>query len=412
MEGSRERVRVLLDAADLGPPRTVGALTRARGGGQSVISFEYDAGWVGARDSFPLDPGLQLFEGEQFPAALPGVFADAAPDRWGRTLQERREGRIAREQGRLPRPLDDWDFLVGVSDPLRMGALRLAREDGTFIDDHDLTVPPSTRLRELEHWARQAEEGQPQPGSEQERWVAMLVAPGSSLGGARPKATFRDEDDTLWIAKFPSREDRHDVGAWEYLVARIAADAGIEIPEVKLLELGAGFRTFSSQRFDRAQGGRRLYASAMTLTGRRDGEAASYLDIAEAIVREGDPGAIEQDLRQLFRRLVFNVLVGNRDDHLRNHGFLRTPGGWRLAPAFDVNPAPFTVAHSLALDEAQTAPDLGAALATAELYRLGSEEAGGIAAEVEDAVARWRPAARELGLTADEVELFAPAFAS
>jgi serine/threonine-protein kinase HipA len=409
MADRRERVVVQIEAADLGPRRVVGSLTHARTGGKSVISFEYEPAWIVAADSFPLDPSLLLYEGEQYLARLPGVFADTAPDRWGRTLQERREAQLARRESRERRPLEDWDFLLGVSDPLRMGALRLAGEDGTFIDDQELSVPPSTRLRELEHWARELEEGLPRPGSEEERWIAMLLAPGSSLGGARPKANFEDEDGGLWIAKFPSREDRHDVGAWEYLVAGLAAEAGIEVPEVKLLRLGGGYRTFCSRRFDRVEGGRRLYASAMTMTGRQDGEQASYLDIAEAIVRLVDPEAIEDDLHRLFRRVVFNLLVGDRDDHLRNHGFLRGPGGWRLAPAFDVNPAPFKDEHSLALDDAQTYPDLEVVRGTAELYRLDRAAADRIVVEVEAACSGWREAAAALELPEEEVELLASA---
>jgi serine/threonine-protein kinase HipA len=388
----------------------VGGLARERAGGKSVISFAYEPDWAAASTSFPVDPSLPLFEGEQFPPALPGVFADAAPDRWGRALLERREAHLARQEGRRRRQLDDWDFLVGVDDRTRMGALRLApAAGGAFLADEPLTVPPLARLRDLEHWAREAEHGLSQELSDEERWLAMLVAPGSSLGGARPKASYLDEG-SLWIAKFPSRDDRHDVGAWEYVVSRLAAAAGIEVPELRLLSLGSTYRTFCARRFDRVGDRRRLYASAMTLAGRRDHEDASYLDIARAIVNLGDPAAIETDLRQLFRRIVFNVLTANRDDHLRNHGFLRTRGGWRLAPAFDVNPSPQKQEHTLAFDESLRSPDLEIVRETAPYYRLSAAEASEVVGEVGRAVGRWPELARQASLPGDELERIGSVF--
>jgi serine/threonine-protein kinase HipA len=293
-----------------------------------------------------------------------------------------------------------------------MGALRVAgAAGGPFLENDPLAVPPATRLQELEHWADQVEQGLPDVAGEGERWIAMLVAPGSSLGGSRPKASFREEDDSLWIAKFPSLEDRYDLGAWEQAVARLAHAAGIEVPESRLLSLGSRYRTFCARRFDRRGAERRLYASAMTLAGRRDGEeGASYLDVAQAIESFGDPDAIEADLEQLFRRVVFNVLVSNHDDHLRNHGFLREPSGWRLAPAFDVNPSPYTEEHSLTLDGDVLLPDLDAVRATASLYRLSETRTAEIVTQVEAAVGRWRTEASEVGLSRDELEGMAIAF--
>lgn len=412
MAAERDRLLARLDAAELGPQREVGTLSRERGGGRSVVSFAYAPDWVAARDSFPVDPALPLYEGEQYRQGLPGFFADAAPDRWGRTLLERREATVARREDRRPRQLDEWDFLVGVNDETRMGALRLARPGGRgFVADEPLAVPPLARLREIEHWARELEQGLSQEIGEEDRWLAMLVAPGSSLGGARPKASYSDGGG-LWIAKFPSREDRHDVGAWEHLLSRLATAAGIATPETRLLRLGAAYRTFCARRFDRAGDERRLYASAMTLAGRGDHEDASYLDIARAIVDFGDPAAIEEDLGQLFRRLAFNVLVANRDDHLRNHGFLRGTGGWRLAPAFDVNPSPEKLEHSLALDDSVRAPDLDLVRETAPLYRLSADEAERTIAEVGRAVSGWRQLAREAELPGEEIERISAAFAS
>lgn len=412
MIDTRDRVVVHLDAAELGGDRVVGALTRERAGSQSVTSFAYEPAWVSATGSFGLDPSLALYEGEQYPPALPGVFADAAPDRWGRTLLERREALAARRQARAPRQLDEWDFLVGVSDRTRMGALRMARpEDGVFLDHERLTIPPVARLRDLEHWASEVERGLPDVDSDEERWIAMLIAPGSSLGGARPKANYLEDDGSLWIAKFPSREDRHDVGAWEQVAARLAARAGIETAESKLLQLSATYRTFCARRFDRRGEDRRLYASAMTLAGRRDNEAdAGYLDVVRAIESFGDPAAIEDDLRQLFRRVVFNVLIGNHDDHLRNHGFLRTASGWRLAPAFDVNPSPYTREHSLTFDGSLRVPDLDLVRGTAGLYRLGDDEVERIFEEVSSVTVGWRAEAGALGVPAEEIERMSVAF--
>jgi serine/threonine-protein kinase HipA len=411
MPNSRSQVVVYLDSQELGPRRTVGTLRRERSRSKSVISFAYEPGWLTAPDSFALDPSLPLYDGEQYKSTMPGIFTDAAPDRWGRTLLERREAIVARREKRKQRGLDDWDFLVGVNDQTRMGALRLARvNDGAFVDNEPLSVPPSAELRDLEHWAGELEKGLPRTASEGERWIAMLIAPGSSLGGARPKANFLGEDRALWIAKFPSREDRHDVGGWEYVVTRLARDAGIDVPETKLLRLGSTYQTFCARRFDRLGDTRRLYASAMTLVGKRDNENASYLDVARAIVNLADPAGIVDDLQQLYRRVVFNVLTANRDDHLRNHGFLRSTKGWRLAPAFDVNPSPEKLEHSLAINDTLRIPDLELVRETAPLYRLSGARRDQIIDEVRREVSRWSSVARDAHITKDQIERFADVF--
>jgi serine/threonine-protein kinase HipA len=411
MADGRDQVVVQLDAPELGERRTVGLLGRERTAAKSVVSFAYDRPWVMWQDSFALDPSLHLYEGEQYLLALPGIFTDAAPDRWGRTLLERREALVARREGRRPRRLDDWDFLVGVNDATRMGALRLARtRDGAFVDDEALAVPPSTRLRELEHWAQELEQGLPRPMSDEDRWVAMLVVPGSSLGGARPKASFLGDDGALWIAKFPSRHDRHDVGAWEYVATHLAAGAGIAVPETALLRLGSAHRTFAARRFDRVGDRRRLYGSAMTMAGKRDNEDASYLDIAQAIEHFVEPAMIEEDLRELFRRAAFNVLSANRDDHLRNHGFLRSRTGWRLAPAFDINPSPQRAEHALALDETLRVPDIDILRDTSPLYRQSLTSADAVIAEVRHAIRAWRDVARKADISTAEMDGLVDAF--
>ena len=408
MSDGRDEVIVHLDASDLGAPRALGSLRRARKGTVVDVAFSYDSSWLAADDSFDVDPGLGRYEGDQRTrhGGLHGIFSDTAPDRWGRLLLERREAQAARREGRRARTLDEWDFLVGVSDELRMGALRFARpDDGEFLAVGSPTVPPTARLRELQHYAELAERGAPLSDAEAEAEVALLIAPGSSLGGGRPKANFRGDDGALWIAKFPSRDDRRDVGAWEFVLNQLAGAAGIAVPETQLLELRGAYRTFCGRRFDRVGAGRRLFASAMTLTQKRDGEAASWLDIVEAIERYGDPSAIEQDLEQLFRRAVFAVIAAHRDDHLRNHGFLRATNGWRLAPAFDLNPLPDKAEHTIAFDDQVRAPDPALVRETARYYRLTDRRAEAVEDEVRAAVVRWRESARSLAIPRDEIDL-------
>jgi serine/threonine-protein kinase HipA len=400
-----DQLVVVLDAPDLGPTRPVGTLTRWTGSGRRAVSFAYADEWLRWTGAFPIDPRTLLLTGDQHYGAdtLPPALADTTPDAWGRRLLTR----AAR------RGLSDWELLVAISDETRMGALRLgATASGPFLADQLPTVPPMASLRELQDLARRFEED-PDADIAGDR-LRDLVVPGSSLGGARPKANVRDADGSLWIAKFPSPEDRRlDIGAWEYVYARLAQGAGIEVPEHRMLALygrGRG-RTFLVRRFDRdAAGDRRLYVSAMTLTDHRDGEPASYPDIAQAISRYGAAGAVGRDLAQLFRRLVFNVVAGNRDDHLRNHGFLRTPAGWRLAPAFDMNPAREAHPHSLSLDGRTHVQDLATVLATHRLYALNEREARGIIGEVVVAVERWRQEAIAAGIGEAEQDIVSAAF--
>jgi len=412
-EPKRESAWVYLDAAELGDLSLVGVLSHDRVRGKAALSFEYDQTWLQTGAAFTLDPGLALYRGEQYPARGQfGIFLDSAPDRWGRVLMERRETLFAGREGRAVRTLGDWSFLLGVHDHARLGALRFRTEPGgPFVDDSELSAPPVARLRELEESARRLEEPDAEERPAYAEWLALLTAPGSSLGGARPKASFTDEDGTLWLAKFPSREDRRDVGAWELLLHELAADVGIEVAPARLLSLSPRYRTYCSRRFDRVADGRRMFASAMTLVDRRDGEeGASYLDLAQLIQDQGAPGAIEADLAQLFRRLVFNIMVGNRDDHLRNHGFVRLAAGWRLAPAFDMNPTAEVDEHALAIDERQTRPDLQVALETAGFYRLSRADAERIRDEVAAVVASWEARARGLDLSRAEIARMKPAF--
>lgn len=404
---------VFLDDSSFGPPVRVGALRRDLSRRDLPGRFAYDEAWLKTPGAFMLDPRLSLWRGEQHPVGPAGfgVFLDSAPDRWGRLLMERREATSARRERRPLVQLFEMDFLLGVQDETRTGALRFRQLDGPFLAQSEFAVPPVSRLAELAAVVRHIEEPRAEALPEYERWLAMLVAPGSSLGGARPKANFRDDDGTLWIAKFPARDDRYDVGAWEYVLHRLAVAAGIDVPAAGLADLGE-YRTFRVKRFDRAGGRRRMYASAMTLLERQDGESgASYLDIAEFIASTGAADTIRGDLAQLFRRVVFNVLTGNRDDHLRNHGFVATPDGWRLAPAFDLNPAPAKLEHTLLLDAGSGVPRLDAIVGTAPYYRLDPGRARAIVDEVAGAVAGWRQvAAQAAGLAGSEIERMSPVF--
>jgi serine/threonine-protein kinase HipA len=324
MSGRQKSVLVCVDAEGMGGPALMGTLHAQSSGRQEVFSFEYAPEWLANESAFAFDPDLQLLEGAQYPAQSRsnfGIFLDSAPDRWGRLLMQRRENLRARQELRPARRLTDWDYLLGVHDETRLGALRLrSLGGGEFIDsDARMAAPPITSVRELQA----ASEGLEQHIDEEDnpeyaRWLNQLLAPGSSLGGARPKASVRDEAGHLCIAKFPSRADTRNMAAWEMLAHRLAAKCGIHLPAARLLDTGDQ-STFLVKRFDRtAGGGRRAFVSAMTLTQRRDGEpGASYLELVELLQRQGADTL--GDMHQLFRRIVFSILIHNTDDHLRNH---------------------------------------------------------------------------------------------
>jgi serine/threonine-protein kinase HipA len=392
---------VWLDDPVFGPLQRLGTLQR---GGRGTVRFSYDAGWLKSGRAFELDPQLRLDAGPQFArGANFGVFLDSCPDRWGQVLLRRRESLAAREAGRRVRELDAWDFLQGVQDCTRMGALRFSAPDsGRFLADEALSAPPMAKLAELQALATELSRSGIDDLPELRRWLAVLLAPGSSLGGARPKANLQG-DDGLWIAKFPAAQDTHDVALWEMLLHQLAEAAGVSLAPAKLWRAGGGYHSFLTRRFDRQGASRRLFCSAMTLLEKADGEEASYLELAEFLASHGDPAALEQGLAQLFRRLLFNLAAGNRDDHLRNHGFLRSAAGWVLAPAYDLNPSFDKADHALSLDGAQTRPTVQQALATAPYYRLLKAQAERIVGEVLAAVATWQAKGKALGLSRAEL---------
>jgi len=404
-------LEVWLDC-DLGPACPVGTLAHDRG----QIRFHYNSDWLRDPRAFALDPDLSLDDAPFFPRPEVGnfgIFMDSSPDRWGQTLMKRREPLLAKDEKRTPRTLYAWDFLIGVQDFTRQGALRF-RLEGTeeFLGNEKMAAPPVTTLRELEAVAFQLSSRRIDDLDSLRKWLAVLVAPGASLGGARPKANFTNSDGSLWIGKFPARDDERDVGAWEYVVHALAMKAAVDVPPATLLQLNNDFHTFCTQRFDRVGGTRRFYASAMTLLRKEHSEGTSYLELAQFIRSQGDAEHVEADLAQLFRRVVFNVAVGNRDDHLRNHGFLLGKTGWRLAPAFDVNPNIDKAEHVLNLDDGDNRPSLETVLNTAEFYGITYDSARKILEEVASAVDQWESIARKEHIAAADIDLTAGAFSA
>lgn len=397
---------------DLGPACQVGTLAHDRG----QIRFLYDRNWLKDPRAFALDPDLSLDEHPFFPKPELGnfdIFLDSSPDRWGQTLMKRREALQAQDDKRPARTLYAWDFLIGVQDQTRQGALRFRRPGmDPFLGDEKRAAPPVTTLRELEAVAYQLSHRRIDDLDALRKWLAVLVAPGASLGGARPKANFTQDDGALWIAKFPARDDDRDVGAWEHVVHQLARKAGVQVPPAKLIRFSNGFHTFCVQRFDRVHGARRFYASAMTLLRKTHSEGTSYLELAQFIRSQGDGGHADADLAQLFRRVVFNVAVGNRDDHLRNHGFVLGKTGWCLAPAFDVNPNIDKAEHVLNIDDIDNRPSLATVLDTAPFYGLDRSQARHVLGEVAAVVDGWPDAARRVGIAAADIQLTQAAFSA
>jgi serine/threonine-protein kinase HipA len=326
-------------------------------------------------------------------------------------LMKRRELLEAKDTKRPPRNLYAWDYLIGVQDETRQGALRFQREgEDAFLALDPLPAPPIASLRELQAVAYELGNKRIDDLSALRKWLSVLVAPGSSLGGARPKANFRDVDGSLWIAKFPARDDMLDVGAWEGVAHLLSRAAGVDVPDARLLRFGNDYHTFCVKRFDRNDSRRVFYSSAMTLLKKEQSEGASYLDIAQFLQTQGAEGTVKQGLEQLFRRVVFNVVIGNRDDHLRNHGFLLRPDGWEIAPAFDVNPNPDKREHVLCIDESDNRPDLDTVLLTAEWYELQKSKAEQLIEEIVKVVQKWPEVARRTGISGAEIELMGHVF--
>lgn len=381
--------------------------------GTDSYSFTFNNEWLKKHGELFLCDDLNNYPGQQY--SLPekdifGCFSDALPDRWGRTLFLRREQIVAAEEKRPVRRLSSFDFLTGIDDFSRMGGFRFKEiPDGEFINvSESLKIPPLTDIRGLIAASAEIEKSEEKNILPDRKWIAQLVHPGTSLGGARPKANVIDTDKTLYVAKFPSRKDDYDVGIWEHFSHQLAIKSGISAAKTGVMANGGEYHTLLSQRFDRTQEGRRIhFASAMTLLGLSDGDNATsghgYLDIVDFIIQNCTD--VEKNLQELYRRVAFNICIGNSDDHFRNHGFLLTAKGWILSPAYDMNPT-LNEYQSLLISSTSNKADLGILLDACEEYMLNRNTAEKIVSEVVEAVKGWRELAVRSGLSKREMDIF------
>jgi serine/threonine-protein kinase HipA len=420
MMASRKRnIWVYADWSEMDSPQLMGMLNAEILRGREIFSFEYHSDWLASSQAQILDPDLQLYTGKQFlndsSKSNFGVFLDSSPDRWGRVLMRRREAALARKEIREEKVFFETDYLLGVFDGHRMGGLRFKSDpEGPYLsNDSRLASPPWTSIRELEQISLRLEQDNVSSDPEYLNWLNMLVAPGSSLGGARPKASVLDQNQELWIAKFPSKHDDSDIGGWEWVVHSLAKKAGITMADGIAQKYSSPHHTFLTKRFDRASDGSRIhFASAMTLLGYVDGQdfldGISYLELAEFITDHS--AAVQDDLEELWRRLVFSICVSNVDDHLRNHGFILTSSGWRLSPAYDINPVETGTALKLNISENDNALNLNLALDVIPFFRLKKEKATTILQEVKSAVQEWKTIATQLQIPKQQIESKSSAF--
>lgn len=415
-----KKIYVFADWQKLNSTTLLGTLNVDQTRGHEVFSFEYDKDWLKSPNRTILDPDLQWYSGPQFLSDNKenyGLFLDSSPDRWGKVLMRRREAIIARSEARPQRTLFASDYLLGVYDEHRMGALRFKEElSGSFLNDNkQMSAPPWASLRELEYASLKLEADDAVDDPEYLNWLNLLTAPGSSLGGARPKASVLDEKENLWIAKFPSLNDDIDIGAWEMVVHVLALQCGIQMAPSMIKKFSSKNHTFLTKRFDRSEQGKRIhFASAMTLLGMQDGDnyqsGVSYLDIVDFIIQHGNKGTVANDLEQLWRRIVFSICIKNTDDHLRNHGFILGEQGWLLSPAYDINPVPHGRGLSLNITDDDNTLNLELALEVAEFFRINNTKAVDIINQIKNEVSKWRHVATLHNLSRNEQELMSLAF--
>jgi serine/threonine-protein kinase HipA len=399
-------------------PVFMGVLKTELTSGKEIFSFSYSDKWLKSRYSQIFDPELQLYSGSQYAKDEKqnfGVFLDSSPDRWGRVLMKRREAAMARSEKRPEKTLKESDYLLGVFDGHRMGAIRFKEDpDGPFLNDNKtLASPPWTSMRELEQICLKLEGDNANEDPEYLKWLNILINPGSSLGGARPKASVLDDKKNLWIAKFPSKSDTKDIGGWEMVTNDLARNAGLNVAISKIQKFSSKYYTFLTKRFDRTITGERIhYSSAMTMLGYVDGnnfqDGVSYLEIVDFLTRYG--ANIESDLRELWLRIVFNIFVSNTDDHLRNHGFILTDKGWILSPAFDINPNEDGAGLSLNISLDDNSLDLDLTLEVADYFRLNKDDALKKIERIKKSVRNWRSVANKYQLPRSEQELMARVF--
>ena len=413
-------MRTLFIYADfdlLDEPMLVGELGYESLRGSDSYSFKYDNNWLRQYGSLFLSADINNYPGQQYTQPdrdIFGCFSDALPDRWGRLLLNRREQILATEEKRPVRKLSSFDYLMGIDDFSRMGGFRFKEsQDGEFINcEKSLRIPPLTDIRALVAASMEIEKSEELNQLPEKKWLLQLVHPGTSLGGARPKAGVMNDEGRICVAKFPSRNDDYDVGLWEHLSHLLAKEAGVEAAETSVIETGKKYHALLSKRFDRTVEGRRKhFASAMTLLGLTDGcDAKSgngYLDIVDFILQNCCD--VEQNLRQLYRRVAFNIAIGNSDDHFRNHGFLLTPRGWTLSPAYDMNPT-LNEYQALLINSTTNHADLQVLLDSSEEYMIGKDEAVYIIEEVKAGVKHWNSIATRLGIAKREMDVFEQVF--
>ena len=381
--------------------------------GSDSYCFTFSDDWLKKHGDLFLSDDLNNYPGQQYTQSgkdIFGCFSDALPDRWGRTLLLRREQLTAMEENRPVRRLSSFDFLTGIDDFSRMGAFRFTENPGgDFINvSESLKIPPLTDIRELIAASAEIERSEEDNILPDRKWIAQLVQPGSSLGGARPKASVIDTDKTLCVAKFPSRKDDYDAGLWEHFSHLLATKACINAAKTTVIATGEKYHTLLSERFDRTKGGKRIhFASAMTLLGLDDGDNATtghgYLDIVDFIIQNCTD--VEYNLQELYRRVAFNICIGNSDDHFRNHGFLLTAKGWTLSPTYDMNPT-LNEYQSLLITATSNRAELSILLDACGDYMLNRKTAEKIVSEVAEAVKGWRGLAVRLGISKREMEMF------
>lgn len=409
-------IYVFADWQWLSKPTQIGRLSAHFGKGKKAFSFEYDKEWLKEKEQFLFDPDIEFYSGPQYPTNKEnfGIFLDSMPDTWGKTLMKRRAAQQARATNKTPIKLYEVDYLLGVYDESRMGALRFKKDiNGPFLDDDvENPTPPWSSLAELQEAVDHLENDEKSDAIN--KWLSILIAPGSSLGGARPKANVLDKDNHLWIAKFPSKTDTIDKAAWEFLAYKLAVDSGIKMAESRIEKIGTGYHTFLTKRFDRANGRRVHFASAMTMTGNTEeilkNHKPSYLDLVDFMETSG--ADVKENLHQLWRRIVFNIAISNTDDHLRNHGFILTPDGWILSPAYDLNPSTEKNGLALNIDMDDNSLDFGLVKSIGEFCRLDHREMEGIINEVLAIVKNWQTYAAEIGISPKEQQLMESAFKS
>lgn len=385
--------------------------------GSDSYGFIFDNTWLKNHGAISLSDDLNNYPWQQYVQPgedIFGCFSDALPDRWGRTLFNRREQILAEEEKRPTRRLSSFDYLTGIDDYSRMGGFRFKeRKDVDYINANDsLRIPPLTDINELIAACNEIEKSEEENQLPDKRWLTQLIQPGSSLGGARPKASVKDSDKALFIAKFPSRKDDYDVGIWEHLCHLLATKANINAADTRIIQTNDKYHTLLSRRFDRTIEGRRIhFASSMTLLGLSDGDSAStghgYLDMVDFILQNCTN--VEKNLQELFRRVAFNICIGNSDDHFRNHGFLLTAKGWTLSPAYDMNPS-LNEYQSLLISSTSNKADLYILLNACEEYMLSYKIAEQIISTVVETVKSWRRLATGLGISKREIEMFSSVF--